>query len=84
LEVLVDQGLVGLVTFSALLVVGVATAWKTRGEGARAFAALIAFCFAAVLESSFSRRWVVIALFALLGAIARVAITRPSRGPTFP
>jgi len=85
LEVLMEQGLVGLLTLAALLGFGLAAAWNTQhavlGEArylcSAAFAALIAFCFAAVIESSFSRQWVVITFFALLGTIARLTWAEP-------
>jgi len=85
LEVLMEQGLVGLLTLAALLVFGLAAAWNTRqavlAEArylcSAAFAALIAFCFAAAIESSFSRQWVVITFFAFLGIIARLSSAEP-------
>lgn len=85
LELLVEQGLVGLLALAVLLVSGVSAAWNTqraalsdaRHLGSAAFAGLIAFCFAALFESSFLRQWVVITFFALLGVIAQLASAKP-------
>ena len=81
LEVLAEQGIVGLAALMFLLASGLSAAWKiqrttpseTRILGVGPFAGLIAFCFAALFESSFLRQWVVITLFVLLGVVAQLA-----------
>jgi O-antigen ligase len=81
LELLAEQGLIGLAALGLLLVAGVSAAWHTlrvaRGEarilGAGAFAGLVSFCVAACLELSLLRQWVVIFLFVLLGVIAQLS-----------
>jgi O-antigen ligase len=81
LEVLAEQGIVGLTALGFLLVSGIFLAWNSQRAassdarifGAAALAGLIGFCLAAVFELTFLRLWVVIVLFALLGVIAQMA-----------
>jgi O-antigen ligase len=81
LEALAEQGLLGFMTLGCLLAAGLSVAWKLRRVasrdvhlfGAAAFASLVGFCSAAVVELSFIRLWVVITLFVLLGVIARLS-----------
>jgi O-antigen ligase len=81
LEVLTEQGIIGLMALGVLLVYGFTVAWKLQRAassdtvlfGAGAFAGLVGFCSAAVVELSFVREWVVIILFVLLGVIARLS-----------
>ena len=87
LEVLAEQGIVGLVVLVFLLACGLAIAWKLRRAplsedrilGAGASAALVSFCFSAIFELSFNRQWVVIILFALLGVLAHLSILATGR-----
>ena len=81
LELLAEQGIIGFAALVFLLVIGVSAAWHlhqaTRSDvrifGAGALAGLVSFCFAAFLELSLLRQWVVITLFVLLGATAQLA-----------
>jgi O-antigen ligase len=81
LEVLAEQGIVGLVALGFLLVCGAVTAWKIQrtalGEArifaAGALAGLVGLCGAAVFELSLLRQWVVIMIFTLLGVIAQLS-----------
>jgi O-antigen ligase len=80
LEVLAEQGLLGLLTLGSLLVWGFFGAWKTQRTGpadarllgAGAFAGLIGFCSAGAVELSLLREWVVIVLFMLLGIVGQL------------
>jgi O-antigen ligase len=86
LEVLAEQGILGLTALGVLLAYGVAIAWKLQraasGDaallGAGALAGLIGFCSAAIVELSFVREWVLIILFVLLGVIVHLSTCRPS------
>jgi O-antigen ligase len=81
LEVLAEQGIIGLIALVFLLACGLlairsiqrAPPGEGRLLGVGATAGLSGFCIAALLELSFLRHWVVIALFLLLGIIARIA-----------
>jgi len=81
LELLAEQGLIGLAALGFLLVAGISAAWHLQRAarsdvhilGAGALAGLVSFCFAALLELSLLRRWVVIILFALLGITAQLS-----------
>ena len=78
LELLAEQGLVGLLAFLALAGVGLFLLARivrsrhadVRCLGAGAGAALIAFLTAAFFELSFLRVWVTIVLFTVLGLLA--------------
>ena len=80
LEVLAEQGVLGLTALGVLLAYGLSVAWQLRRAtnsdvasfGAGALAGLVGFCSAAVVELSFVRQWVVIILFVLLGTIAHL------------
>jgi O-antigen ligase len=84
LEFLAERGIIGLAALGYLLVCGISAAWHTqrlalsevRILGAGAFAGFVSFCFAAFLELSLLRQWVVITLFALLGVIAQLSSIR--------
>jgi O-antigen ligase len=81
LEVLAEQGLVGLTALGGLLGCGLAAAWRLRHAatrerrlfGAGALAALVGLCLAGVVELSLLRLWVVLTLFTLLGVIAHLS-----------
>jgi O-antigen ligase len=85
LELLAEQGIVGLVAFLALGAVGVSMIHRiTRSPdralqclGAAAGAAFIALLTAAAFELSFIRAWVTIMLFTLLGLLT--TLTRSAR-----
>jgi O-antigen ligase len=80
LEVLAEQGLVGLVALASLMACGFFVAWKVQSTdtaeerllGAGAFAGLIGFWSAGAVELSLLRERVVTVLFTLLGAIAHL------------
>jgi O-antigen ligase len=84
-RLLVEQGLVGLLTFAVLLGFAVWAAWNPRPAtlsearylASAAFPGLIAFGFAGLFESSFLRQWVVITFFVLLGVTAQLASAKP-------
>jgi O-antigen ligase len=88
LEVLAEQGIVGLIALLFLFTCGFSTIRSIQrappGEarlfGAGALAGLSGFCVAALLELSFLRHWVVIVLFLLLGIIARILPLLESEG----
>lgn len=81
LEVLAEQGIVGLTALSLLLFSGLSAAYTTQRAtsreirlfGAGALGALMGFCLAAAVELSFLRHWVVVMLFVLLGLIAHLS-----------
>ena len=85
LELLAEQGAVGLAAFLALVATGIATTARLlradrrniRCLGAGAGAALIAFLAAALVELTLLRAWVIIVLFTLLGLL--VTATRVER-----
>lgn len=88
LELLAEQGVLGLATFLGVAAAGVATLRRisrTRQTdihllGAGAGAALVAFLAAAWIELSLIRAWVTIILFTLLGLLATITrIERESR-----
>lgn len=80
LEVLAEQGIVGLIALGFLLISGISAAWNLRqsisGEirilGYGIFAALLSFCVAAAFELSFLRQWVVVMIFTFLGIILQL------------
>jgi O-antigen ligase len=80
LQVLAEQGVLGLVPLILLLSYALMVTWKTRSCGSPdkraigggAFGAVVAFCVAAVFELSFIREWGVIIWFVLLGIAANV------------
>jgi O-antigen ligase len=83
LQVLAEQGVLGLASLILLLWYALMVTWRThscgnpdkRALGGGAFGAIVAFCVAAVFELSFIREWVVIIWFALLGITANVRPT---------
>jgi O-antigen ligase len=87
LEVLAEQGIIGLTTFMLLLVSCLRTAWnlrttschETRVFGYGVFAGLVGFCFAAFFELTFLRHWVVIIMFVLIGASMQLAYLQKER-----
>jgi len=80
LELLAEQGALGLATFLGLVAAGVAALVRilrtrhadVRLLGAGAGAALVAFLTAAGIELSLVRAWVTIILFTLLGLVATI------------
>ena len=82
LEVLAEQGLIGLSALVLLLARGLFIAWNLRQAksdeirilGYGAFAALVGFCFAAAIELTFLRQWVLIMMFTLLGLITHLSL----------
>ena len=83
LEILAEQGVIGLVALSALLVSALRLGWKLRESarnhvriyGIAAASALLGFCFAGILELTFMRLWVTIAMFSLVAVLA--CLSRP-------
>ncbi|NJL58658.1 MAG: O-antigen ligase family protein [Desulfobacteraceae bacterium] len=78
MEILAEQGIVGLITLCILIACGLTSAWnicKTSEHteignfGKSIFISLILFTISAVFELSFLRHWVVIMLFSILGII---------------
>ncbi len=86
LELLAEQGALGLATFLGLVAAAAATLVRiqrtrhadVRLLGAGVGAALVAFLTAAAIELSLVRAWVTIILFTLLGLVA--TITRVEQG----
>jgi O-antigen ligase len=82
LEVLAEQGLLGLAALAVLLCPAVVLGWRLRVSGdhdirtvgTAACAALVALLAAAAIELTFLREWVVVTLFGLLGVIAQLAV----------
>ena len=80
LEVLAEQGIVGLAALGYLLISGLTQGWKLRYKvsndarvyGGAALCGLIGLCVAGTVELSFLRHWVVIMLFVFLGIIAQL------------
>ena len=80
LELLAEQGVLGLATFLGMVGAGVATLGRilrsrqpdVRLLGAGAGAALVAFLAAAPIELSLIRAWVTIVLFTLLGLLTTI------------
>ena len=85
LEVLAEQGAVGLTALLALLGFSISQAWRLRQHEVEevrllsnsVLAALLSFCFSAAIELTLLRLWVVVLLFVLLGTIARLSSTTP-------
>jgi O-antigen ligase len=81
LEVLAEQGIVGIISLGLLLSCGISAAWNLRRApfkdvqifGYGAFAGIAGFCIAASFELTFLRQWVVLIMFTLLGAIAQLS-----------
>ena len=78
LEVFAEQGVVGLVALSALLAGALRLGWRLRNStqgdvrvyGIAVTSALLGFCFAGILELTFMRLWVTIAMFSLVAVLA--------------
>lgn len=87
-EVLAEQGILGLTALGGLLICGFLSTWKHQRMvswdahilGAGAVGGLIGFCSAAVVELSFLREWVIITLFMLLGVIGHLSALRSHQG----
>lgn len=88
LEILAEQGAMGLAALSLMLFGGVATAWRLYRRAsppvghlaAGVVAGLIAFCCAAAVELTFLRQWVTTLLFLQLAIVAQLAASdTPSR-----
>jgi O-antigen ligase len=81
LELLSEQGIVGLVAFIALLVTLFFTLWhrlKIRSDNVGIYASctlasLISYCISAAFELTFLRQWVVVMLFLLSGIISSLS-----------
>lgn len=81
LEVLAEQGIIGLMALGFVLARGVSSACsiqrvassETRIFGAGAVAGLASFCLAGMFELTLLRQWVVIIMFTLLGVIAQLS-----------
>jgi len=77
LEILAEQGILGLTSLIVLLIFGFKTAWNTCNSyqkeikilGLGAFLGLSTISMGAIFELSFIRHWVVIMLFSILGII---------------
>jgi O-antigen ligase len=77
LEVLSEQGIIGLSAFSFLLISATIATLKLRkavSDDVRifsyaVFAGLVSFCTAALVELTFLRQWVVVMMFIFLGII---------------
>lgn len=90
LEVLAEQGIVGLVSLGFLLACGLSQAWKIQrtaaGEvrtfGAAALGGLVGLCLAGTIELSLLRHWVVVTIFVLLGVIANLSFSQTIGGST--
>ena len=82
MEVLAEQGVIGLATLVLLLAIGLITAWKIKRSdndhirilAMGAFVALTGFCFAGIFEVSLLRQWAAIFLFLILGVISKLSI----------
>jgi hypothetical protein len=79
-EVLGQQGLIGLAALMLLLTCVFSVAWRTRRAseevctlGAGAFGGLVGFCLAATIELTFLRHWVVVLFFVLIGLIHQLS-----------
>ncbi len=89
LEVLAEQGAIGLLALSVLLVSALRLGWKLRDStqnhvrvyGMAATSGLLGLCFAGVLELSFIRLWVTIAMFSLVAVLACLSRLGPT-GPS--
>lgn len=88
LEVLAERGVFGFISLVLLLFYGFFTAWKVKKAkldeirifGCGIFAALLGFSFAALIELTFLRQWVVIMVFTLLGIISKYHILHKEGG----
>jgi len=84
LEILAEQGIIGLMAFLWLLIAGISAAWQLRQGrntdlrmfGIGTFASLVGFCFAALFELTFLRQWVVLIVFTSLGIIAQLTLLK--------
>jgi O-antigen ligase len=80
LELLAEQGLLGLSALAGVLGCGIFAGWKltrsarddTRYLAIGALAGLIGMCSAGVVELTLAREWVVTTLFLLLGTLNRL------------
>jgi O-antigen ligase len=90
LEVLAEQGLLGLSALIGMLACGIVGGWKlqhapagdTRLLGMGALASLIGLCSAGVVELTLVREWVVTMLFMLLGVISHLVSMQTQQGRT--
>jgi len=82
LEVLAEQGIIGIMAFCFLLANGLSGMQKFRYTtsseikilGYGALSALVSFCFSAIFELTFLRLWVVLVMFTLLGVIGKLLL----------
>jgi O-antigen ligase len=88
LEVLAEQGLLGLASLGGLLAAGGTAAWRsvragdkdTRILGGGVLAGILGFGLSAFVELSFIRQWVVVMLFTLVGMAAHLSRSKPCIG----
>ena len=90
LEVLAEQGIIGLLALGYLALRGLSAACKVQRTatmegklfGAGALAGLISFWCAGGVELTLLREWVVTTLFMLLGIIGHLLASRPEKAVT--
>jgi len=83
-EILAEQGIAGIIAFVFLLAGGLSKAWSFRQAdsldvrvlGCGVCAGLVSFCFAALVELTFLRHWVVLLFFVFLGIISYLSSSR--------
>ena len=88
LEVLAEQGVIGLAVFVSLLAGAARLGFSFRRSeeheihvyGAAATAALLGFCFAGIIELTLINLWVIIVLAALLGVIVQLSCLQRKEG----
>jgi O-antigen ligase len=80
LQILAEQGIVGLLALLLLLSYATAAAWNAARSPVRdqrilaagALGALAGFCLASVFELALLREWVVLVMFVVLAVVARI------------
>jgi len=88
IEILAEQGIVGLLAFGYLLACVISKARRilssedreVRVFGAGVLGGLISFCIAAGLELTFLRLWVVVVFFSLLGVVSQLSSIQTTKG----
>ncbi len=82
LEILAEQGIVGLITILGILAEAFYISWTKKEDNREhihifymgSVSALIGFCVAAVFELTFLRQWVVFIFFLILGIISCLSL----------